>query len=74
MRAVNLLPREIAPERPSYKQMLPYLGACSVPLLTASFIFIGYTSAQADATTLLGQVPIDIATREAGDTARNQPE
>ena len=56
MRAVNLLPREIAPERPSYKQMLPYLGACSVPLLTASFIFIGYTSAQADATTLVGQV------------------
>ena len=58
MRAVNLLPREIAPERPSYKQMLPYLGACSVPLLTASFIFVGYTRAQADATTLLGQVSV----------------
>jgi Tfp pilus assembly protein PilN len=56
MRAVNLLPRDLAPERPSYKQMLPYVGACSVPLLAASFIFIGYARARAETNTLLGQV------------------
>jgi Tfp pilus assembly protein PilN len=56
MRAVNLLPRDIAPERPSYTQMLPYVGACAVPLITAALVFTGYTRAHADATAQLGKV------------------
>ena len=56
MRAVNLLPRDIAPERPGFKEALPYIGAATVPLLAASFVFIGYSSAHADATDQLGHV------------------
>jgi Tfp pilus assembly protein PilN len=56
MRAVNLLPRDIAPERPSYTQMLPYVGACAVPLIAASLILTGYSRAHADATAQLGKV------------------
>src|SRR5262249_41766592 len=56
MRAVNLLPREIVPERPSYKQMLPYIGAAAVPLLASTLIFLGYMSAHANANTAAGQV------------------
>jgi Tfp pilus assembly protein PilN len=56
MRAVNLLPKDLAPERPSYKQMLPYVGACAVPLIAAFLVVIGYSRAHADATTQAGQV------------------
>jgi Tfp pilus assembly protein PilN len=56
VRAVNLLPREIAPERTSLRHGLPLIGAGMVPLVAASLVFIGYSRAHADATDLLGQV------------------
>jgi Tfp pilus assembly protein PilN len=56
VRAVNLLPREIAPERPSYTQMLPFVGAAAVPLIATMLISVGYVRAKADATTQAGQV------------------
>src|SRR5881392_1313930 len=56
MRAVNLLPKEIAPERPSYTQMLPYVGACAVPLITSFLVVIGYSRAHADVTAQTAQV------------------
>ena|SRR5437868_5160067 len=56
MRAVNLLPRELAPERPSAKQALPFVGAAAVPLVAGALVFIGYTSAHTNATDQLGQV------------------
>src|SRR3954464_15594050 len=56
MRAVNLLPREIAPERPSVKEALPFVAAAAVPLVAGALVFIGYTTAQANATEQVGQV------------------
>jgi Tfp pilus assembly protein PilN len=56
VRAVNLLPREIAPERPPVKDVLPHLFAASVPLVAASLVFIGYSRAHADAASQIGQV------------------
>jgi Tfp pilus assembly protein PilN len=49
MRAVNLLPRELAPERAPVKEVLPILAAASVPLAAAILIFIGYARAHANA-------------------------
>lgn len=56
MRAVNLLPRDLAPERPSYKEALPVVGAAFVPLITVLLVFVGYSSARDDATAQLGRV------------------
>src|SRR5262249_20874563 len=58
MRAVNLLPREITPERAPLKEVLPIIGAATVPLVAASLVFIGYSRAHADATAQLGQVSL----------------
>jgi Tfp pilus assembly protein PilN len=56
MRAVNLLPKDLAPERPSYTQMLPYVGACAVPLITSFLVVIGYSRAHHDAAVQVAQV------------------
>jgi len=56
MRAVNLLPRELAPERPSAKQALPFVGAAAVPHVAGALLFIGYTSAHANVADQLGEV------------------
>jgi Tfp pilus assembly protein PilN len=56
MRAVNLLPRELTPERAPVKEVLPVLAAASVPLAAAMLVFIGYGRAHADAQAELGRV------------------
>jgi Tfp pilus assembly protein PilN len=56
MQAVNLLPRELTPERAPVKEVLPVLAAASVPLAAAMLIVIGYASAHADAKEQLGRV------------------
>src|SRR6185437_12741067 len=56
MRAVNLLPKDLVAERPSYKEALPVVGAAFVPLLTVLLVFVGYTNAHSDAATQLGRV------------------
>lgn len=56
MRAVNLLPRDIAAEGRSLKDVLPVVGAAAVPMIAASLVFIGYARAHADAAQQLGQV------------------
>lgn len=56
MRAVNLLPREIAPERAPLKETLPLLGAAAVPLVAGCLVFIGYARAHTDAQTQAGRV------------------
>jgi hypothetical protein len=56
VRAVNLLPRDLAPERAPVKEVLPVLAAASVPLAAAMLVFIGYARAHADAKEELGHV------------------
>jgi Tfp pilus assembly protein PilN len=56
MQAVNLLPRELTPERAPVKEVLPVLAAASVPLAVAMLILIAYVRAHADATEQLGHV------------------
>lgn len=56
MRAVNLLPKDLVAERPSYKEALPVVGAAFVPLLTVLLVFVGYTNAHSDASAQLGRV------------------
>jgi len=56
VRAVNLLPKDLAPERAPFKEALPMVGAATVPLIAASLVFIGYSNARADATAKLGHV------------------
>src|SRR2546429_8072719 len=56
MRAVNLLPRDLAPERAPVKDVLPVLAAASVPLAAAMLVFIGYVRAHANAKEELGRV------------------
>jgi Tfp pilus assembly protein PilN len=56
MQAVNLLPRDLAPERAPVKEMLPLLSAASLPLAAAMLICIGYLRAHADASEQLGHV------------------
>lgn len=56
MRAVNLLPRELIPERAPAKEVLPFLAAGSVPIVAAMLVFIGYVRAQTDASDQLGRV------------------
>ena len=58
MRAVNLLPREVIPERASYKDVLPVVGAAAVPMIAASLVFIGYSRAAANAVDGLRQVSL----------------
>lgn len=56
MRAVNLLPKDLVAERPSYKEALPVVGAAFVPLITVLLVVIGYSNAHSDATAQLGRV------------------
>jgi Tfp pilus assembly protein PilN len=56
MRAVNLLPRDLTPERAPAKEVLPFLAAGSVPIVAAMLVFIGYVRAQTDASEQLGRV------------------
>jgi Tfp pilus assembly protein PilN len=56
MRAVNLLPRDLIPERAPAKEVLPFLAAGSVPIVAAMLVFIGYVRAQTDAREELGRV------------------
>jgi Tfp pilus assembly protein PilN len=56
MQAVNLLPRELTPERAPVKEVLPILAAASVPLAAACLVFIGYARAHANAKEELGRV------------------
>jgi Tfp pilus assembly protein PilN len=56
MRAVNLLPRELTPERAPIKEVLPILFGASVPLAAAMLLFIGYARAHADAKEELSRV------------------
>jgi Tfp pilus assembly protein PilN len=56
MRAVNLLPRDLVPERAPAKEVLPFLAAGSVPIVAAMLVFIGYVRAQTDASEQLGRV------------------
>jgi len=56
VRAVNLLPKDLVAERPSYKEALPIVGGAFVPLVAALLVFIGYTNARNDATAQLGRV------------------
>jgi len=56
MRAVNLLPRELTPERAPAKEVLPFLAAGSVPIVAAMLVFIGYVRAQTDVSEQLGRV------------------
>ena len=73
MRAVNLLPRDLVPERPSYTQMLPYVGACAVPLITAFLVVIGYSRAHHDAVAQAVQVSalqIEVARAKPAEAAK----
>ena len=56
MRAVNLLPREIVPERAPLKETLPLLGAAAVPLVAGCLVVIGYSRAHVDAQAQAGRV------------------
>jgi Tfp pilus assembly protein PilN len=56
MRAVNLLPRDLVPERAPAKEVLPFLAAGSVPIIAAMLVFVGYVRAQTDASEQLGRV------------------
>jgi len=56
MRAVNLLPRDLTPERAPAKEVLPFLAAGSVPIVAAMLVFIGYVRAQTDASEQLRRV------------------
>lgn len=56
MRAVNLVPKDLVAERPSYKEALPVVGAAFVPLIAIMLVFVGYTRARDDATAQLGRV------------------
>jgi Tfp pilus assembly protein PilN len=58
MRAVNLLPRELIPERAPAKEVLPFLAAGSVPIVAAMLVFIGYVRAQTDASDQVGRVAV----------------
>jgi Tfp pilus assembly protein PilN len=56
VRAVNLLPKDLAPERPSYKEALPIVGAAFVPLIAILLVFLGYNNARDDAAAQLGRM------------------
>ncbi len=47
MRAVNLLPRELAPERRALPKVVPLAGAIGVPALALMLVVIGYSRAHA---------------------------
>jgi len=69
MRAVNLLPRDLADERKPLPKMVPLVGAGAVPVIALVLVFVGYSRAHSTVSSETAQLAVVQAASTPATTA-----